>query len=149
LGAQPRAGLRPEKQRRRHIGVSELIVFDPTGCFPFSIGLSALGIKRINHHAGFQELLDRGSLTGLNGKRNRAVRLEFFPKLLPSWSGVFDLEVLNHFTCLVDNDDAVCLAGPSKAPNARCCCHCWGSFMILFCCLGVLRRFALLSIELI
>jgi hypothetical protein len=22
----------------------------------------------------------------------------------------------------------------SKAPKARCCCHCWGSFMVLFCC---------------
>ena len=33
---------------------------------------------------GFQELLDRCSFTGLNGKRNRAVRLESLTKLLPA-----------------------------------------------------------------
>jgi hypothetical protein len=41
------------------------IVFNPAGCFAFTVSLSALGIKGINDHAGFQELLDRHSLTGL------------------------------------------------------------------------------------
>src|SRR6266550_5271395 len=38
-------------------------------------------IERINQHASFQELLDRHSLTGLDRKRNRAVRLKFFSEL--------------------------------------------------------------------
>src|SRR5260221_14468721 len=39
--------------------------------------------------------------------------------------------------------------GQSKAPKARCCCHCWESFMVCFCSLWFLRRFALPSILLI
>src|SRR5260221_119187 len=37
----------------------------------------------------------------------------------------------------------------SKAPNARCCCHCLESFMVFCCCCWLLRRFALPSIALI
>src|SRR4029077_19966869 len=60
------------------------IVFNPTGSFAFSVGLSALGIERINNKRSFKKWLYCRSLTGLDGKRNRAVRLKFFPKLLPT-----------------------------------------------------------------
>src|SRR5260370_15378379 len=62
----------------------QLIVFDPTGGFALAVGLSALRIERIKQHASFQELLDRHSLTRLDGKKNRAVSLELFPKLFPT-----------------------------------------------------------------
>src|SRR6267154_3872396 len=60
------------------------IAFDPAGGFAFPVGLRALGIERINQHARFHELLDRHSLTGLDRKRNRAVRLKFLPELFPT-----------------------------------------------------------------
>ena len=53
------------------------IIFNPTGGFAFAVGLSALGIEWINAHTSFQQLLDRRSPTGLDGKRNRAVGWSF------------------------------------------------------------------------
>ena len=38
------------KTNKEHFGG---LVFDPTGSFALAVGLSAFGIKRINHHAGF------------------------------------------------------------------------------------------------
>jgi hypothetical protein len=83
----------------------------PLSGFTVPVGLRTFGVEWVDDHAGFQQLLDGGALTGLDRKRDQPVGLQPLPELFPTQRGVFDLEVFDDPTLGVDDHDGMALTG--------------------------------------